>query len=75
MFGLCEKISARPNISSSGAEAFDELGVVAEMLGDNGQGMSWAKRVKDHLKSAKRYLKTDYKVKLIAVIRTVLTRF
>ena len=38
-------------ISSSGAEAFDELGVVAE----NGQGMSWAKRVKDHLKSAKRY--------------------
>ena len=59
------------NVCSSGAEAFDELGVVAEMLGDNGQGMSWAKRVKDHLKSAKRYLKTDYKVKPIAVIRTV----
>lgn len=50
-------------ISSSGAEAFDELSGVVEMLGDNGQGMSWAKRVKDHLKSAKRYLKTDYKVK------------
>ena len=29
-------------ISSSGAEAFDELGVAAEMLGNNGQGMSWA---------------------------------
>ena len=52
-------------ISSSGAEAFDELIGVAEMLGDNGKGMSWTKRVGDHLKSAKRYLKTDYKVKTI----------
>ena len=52
-------------ISSSGAEAFDELIGVAEMLGDNGKGMSWTKRVEDHLKSAKRYLKTDYKVKTI----------
>lgn len=42
-------------ISSSGSEAFDDLDGIAEMLGDNEQGMSWARRVKDKLKSAKRY--------------------
>ncbi len=52
-------------ISASGAEAFDDLDGVAEMLGDNGQGLSWAKRIREHLKSAKRYLKTDYKVNCI----------
>ena len=36
------------NISSSRAEAFDELGGVAELLGDNLMVKECAKRVKDH---------------------------
>ena len=72
MFGFCKK--SLQGLSSPGAETFDELGGVAEMLGDNGQGMAWVKRVKDHLKSAKRYLKTDYMVKLTTGIRTTRNR-
>lgn len=49
-------------ISSSGAQAFDDLCEVAEMLGDAGQGMGWAKQQQTRLRESKRYLKGDYKV-------------
>ena len=49
-------------ISSTGAEAFDDLESVTEILGDFGQGMAWAKQQQNRLKAGKRYLKTDYKV-------------
>ena len=49
-------------ISSSGAQAFDDLCEVAEMLGDAGQGMGWAKQQQSRLRESKRYLKSDYKV-------------
>ena len=49
-------------ISSSGAEAFDELSQVAETLGDVGQGMGWVKTQQQRLRESKRYLKSDYKV-------------
>ncbi|CAH3044080.1 unnamed protein product [Pocillopora meandrina] len=49
-------------ISSSGAEAFDDLCKVAEMLGDAGQGMGWVKQQETNLRKSKRYLKSDYKV-------------
>ena len=52
-------------ISSSGAEAFDDLCKVAEMLGDAGQGMGWAKQQETNLRESKRYLKSDYKVRFI----------
>ena len=50
-------------ISSAGAQAFEDLANVAERLGDHIMGMTWAKELKERLKSAKRYLKSDYKVK------------
>ena len=50
--------------SSTGAEAFDDLCDVAQRLGDSFMGMSWAKEQTDRLKTSKRYLKTDYKVRL-----------
>ena len=52
-------------ISSSGAEAFDDICKVAEMLGDAGQGMGWAKQQETNLRESKRYLKSDYKVRFI----------
>jgi len=36
---------------------------VAEKLEDAGEGMDWAKDVRNRLRDAKRYLKGDYKVK------------
>ena len=47
--------------SSSGAQAFDDLRKVAEILGDAGQGMGWAKKQQGRLRESKRYLKSDYK--------------
>ena len=49
-------------ISSEGAQAFDDLSVVIDQLGDEFMGMVWAKEKKDRLLSGKRYLKSDYKV-------------
>jgi len=49
-------------ISSTGAQAFEDLCGVVEKLGDIGQGVVWAKRQQDNLKTSKRYLKSDYKV-------------
>lgn len=50
-------------ISSSGAQAFEDLCEVAETLGDAGQGMGWAKQLQSRLREGKRYLKSDYKVR------------
>ena len=44
-------------ISSSGAQAFDNLAEVAEKLGDAGKGMHWVKDVQNGLRAAKLYLK------------------
>jgi hypothetical protein len=51
-------------LSSAGAQAFDDLSVVVDQLGDEFMGMVWAKVQKHRLKSAKRYLKSDFKVYL-----------
>ncbi len=49
--------------SAAGAEAFDNLISVVEQLGEDlDLGMSWAKEQSERLKSAKQYLKSDYKV-------------
>ena len=50
-------------ITASGSKAFDELENVNDKLGEFGMGMSWAKQQKQQLKLAKRYLKSDYKVR------------
>ena len=50
-------------VSSNGAQAFDDLCGVAQRLGDDFMGMSWAREQKEHLKNTKRYLKSDFKVR------------
>ena len=50
-------------ISSAGAEAFDDLCDVVQRLGDSFMGMSWAKEKSERLRAAKRYLKSDFKVR------------
>ena len=49
-------------VSSSGAQAFEDLADVVEKLGDAGEGMGWAKDIQSRLRAGKRYLKSDYKV-------------
>ena len=52
------------NFSAEGAKAFEELQEIVSELGDEcGKGLTWAKKQNEMLKQAKRYLKTDYKVK------------
>ena len=50
-------------VSSNGTQAFDDLCDVAQRLGDDFMGKSWAREQKEHLKNTKRYLKSDFKVK------------
>ena len=49
-------------VSSTGAQAFEELLDVVERIGDLGKGMDWAKDVQNRLRAGKRYLKGDFKV-------------
>ena len=49
-------------ISCAGSQAFDDLHDVVNRLGDSFMGMTWARKQKEQLKSAKRYLKGDFKV-------------
>ena len=51
-------------ISSAGSQAFDDLTDVVNRLGDECMGMTWESEQKERLKSAKRYLEVDFKVKL-----------
>lgn len=54
-------------VSAEGAKAFDELAAVIENLGDYGKGLSWAKSQCEKLKQTKRYLKGDFKVRLLKI--------
>lgn len=54
--------------SADGAQAFDEMVEVVQKLGDDyGKGHTWAKNQVIKLKTAKRYLKSDYKVWICCV--------
>lgn len=46
-------------ISSSGAQAFNDLCEVAELLGDAREGMGWAEHQQSRLRESKRYLKSE----------------
>ena len=48
-------------IATEGAEAFDQLKSVVNVLQDNGVDVTWANSIKQDLKAGKRYLKTDRK--------------
>ena len=50
-------------ISAAGAHAFHDLTDVVKCLGDHQMGMTWAKEQRERLMSAKRFLKSDYKVR------------
>ena len=49
------------NITAEGAEAFDGLMSIIETLMENGADKHWGQTVREALKEAKRYLKTDFK--------------
>ena len=51
-------------ISCAGSQGFDDLCDVVNRLGDSFMGMTWAREQKERLKSAKRYLKGDFKVSI-----------
>ena len=54
--------------TAQGAKAFEDLEGVVEEIGEKcGKGSLWAKEKKEQLKSAKRYLKGDYKVLVFLV--------
>ena len=59
-------------ITASGSKAFDELENVTDKLRGLGMGMSWAKQQKQQLKLAKRYLKSDYKVRTTKNLNKIL---
>ena len=61
-------------VSSSGAQAFEDLSGVIEKLGDAGEGMDWAKDMQNRLRAPKQYLKGDYKVSLNSHRKFVLKR-
>ena len=48
-------------ITTEGAEVFDQLKSIVNVLQDNGVDVSWANSIKQDLKAGKRYLKTDCK--------------
>ena len=53
-------------VSAAGSKAFNKLEDVIDKLGDNyGKGFTWAKVQKEKLQLAKRYLKGDYKARLL----------
>ena len=49
-------------LSCAGSKAFDDLHDIVNRLGDSFMGMTWAKKQKEQLKSAKHYLKDNFKV-------------
>ena len=54
--------------TAQGAKAFEDLEGVVEEIGEKcGKGSLWVKEKKEQLKSAKRYLKGDYKVLVFLV--------
>jgi hypothetical protein len=51
-----------------GAEGFDDLLGVVEQLTDGGhEDMDWGKNTQERLRTSKRYLKSDYKVRYFGV--------
>ena len=49
-------------IRCAGSQAFDDLHDVVNRLGDSFMGMTWARKQKERLQSAKRYLKGEFKL-------------
>ena len=55
-------------VISAGSQAFEDLSDVAERLGDAGKGMmGWTKDIQSRLRLGKRYLKRDYKAKVLHI--------
>ena len=69
-----KSLQALDYTSSAGGQAFDDLADVVNRLGDEFMGMTWARKQKERLKSAKRHLKVDFKVKC-ACIETTTNKF
>ena len=63
-------LSSRDHQLLIGAQAFDDLTMALETLGQV-RDMTWVKEQTDLLKSTKRYLKSDYKVMVCASVPSI----
>jgi len=50
------------NFSAQGSDAFGALDNLVNKLADCGKSQTWARDIKQHLRSSQQYLKGDYKV-------------
>ena len=50
------------NTTAEGTETFDSLRTIGHNLVENGAEGHWGETMREKLKEAKRYLKTDYKI-------------
>jgi len=59
------------NFSAQGTKAFEDLCETVDRIEDQAKSEAWAKETKQALRSAKQYLRADYKVRLRnSLIRT-----
>lgn len=58
-------------ISADGAKAFDDLQIILDKLCDHGLDKQTSNNCKLSLKTAKQYLKTDYKVFIVLALKTL----
>ena len=60
------------NFSAQGNKAFEDLCETVDRIADQAKSQAWAKETKQALRSAKQYLRADYKVRLRnSLIRTM----
>ena len=52
------------NFSAQGTKAFEFLCETVDRIADQAKSQAWAKETKQALRSAKQYLRADYKVRL-----------
>ena len=59
------------NFSAQGNKGFEDLFETVDRIADQAKSQAWAKETKQALRSAKQYLRADYKVRLRnSLIRT-----
>ena len=52
------------NFSAQGSKAIEDLSEIVDKIADQAKSQAWAKEMKQTLRSAKQYLRSDYKVRL-----------
>lgn len=55
----------------TGGQAFDDLETIISTLVQNGMSNTWGRQLQDLLRTHKRYLKTDFKVRVVVNLYTL----